>query len=323
MNRSKAGDRLRLLTVFIAVVDAGGLAAAARRLGVSPATVTRAIAELELQLGARVLTRTTRAIRLTEAGRRYAEDCRQILQRLEDAEAAVRSSQQIAQQHLTVAVPSSLGSRLVIPVVAEYLRRHPDAGATCIFLDRGVSAGDDEVDVTLRLTAANGAALQGIAVGRLRQVICASPGYLRLHPAPREQGDLQAHHVIGTSWTGTHVEWQLKQPGGDGRARFLPRVVTNDPEATVRLVAEGVGLAQVPLALAHGMLASGVLVTVLDQHEPVPDVLSLQHRRGRGPTAVSSAFIDIAVDSLRREPGVSQLPQGTQDDATARQPGTP
>lgn len=321
MNRSKAGDRLRLLTVFIAVVDAGGLAAAARRLGVSPATVTRAIAELELQLGTRILTRTTRTIRLTEAGGRYAEDCRQILQRLGDAEAAVKGLHQVPQRHLTVGLPSSLGSQFVTPIVAEYLRRHPEAGATCVWLDRGVS--NDGVDVALRVSAASGAGHQGIAVGRLRHVICASPGYLRQHPAPREPGDLQAHHIIGASWTGTHVEWQLKQPGGDGPARLLPRLVTNDPEATVRLVAEGVGLAQVPLALAHGMLATGVLVTVLDHHEPFPEVLSLQHRRGRGPNALSSAFIDLAVDSLRRQPGVSPLAQGIHDESTAGQSGTP
>jgi DNA-binding transcriptional LysR family regulator len=303
MGRSQAGDRLRLLTVFIAVVDACGFAAAARRLGVSPATVTRAIADLEQQLGAQVLVRTTRSIRLTEAGSRYAEDCRRILHRLDQAEAAIKGLPQAADGHLVVAAPASLAGRCMVPIVSSYLARYPEAGITCLFLERDVSIIDEGVDVALRIGSAFDIALQAVPVGVLRQVICAAPCYLGQHGVPHEPNDLRGHHVIGTPAADAQVHWQLRRGAEALAVRLSPRLATNSPDAALQLAVAGLGVARLNHAQVQQALASGALVSVLDGYEPAPLPVNLLHREGRFASSRARAFLDIAVAALRAEPG--------------------
>lgn len=136
-------DRLHLINVFVAVVDANGFAGAARKLNISPPAVTRAINELEAHLGARLLTRTTRVVRVTEAGARYVEDCRRILTELAEADESVSGLHGTPRGRLTLTAPALFGTLHVTPIVTEYLQRFPGVNASCWFLDRVVNLTDE------------------------------------------------------------------------------------------------------------------------------------------------------------------------------------
>lgn len=132
-------DRLQALTIFVAVVDCAGFASAARKLNLSPPVVTRAIADLEQHLGVRLLTRTTRVVRVTDAGARYADDCRRILAEIHDADAAAAGTHAAPRGTLTLTAPVLFGHLYVTPVLVEYLQQWPNVDAQCLFLDRGVN----------------------------------------------------------------------------------------------------------------------------------------------------------------------------------------
>src|SRR5688500_4671266 len=126
-------DRFYLMQTFVAVVDCQGFAGASRKLNVSPPAVTRAIAELEERLGVRLLARTTRVVRPTDAGVLYVEDCRRILAEVEEADAAAAGAHAVPRGHLTITAPVLFGRMYVAPLITEYLRAHPDTTASCWF----------------------------------------------------------------------------------------------------------------------------------------------------------------------------------------------
>ncbi|MBP8271021.1 MAG: LysR family transcriptional regulator, partial [Sphaerotilus sp.] len=144
-------DRLQAMTTFVAVVETGGFASAARKLDLSPPVVTRAVAELESRLGLRLLTRTTRIVRVTEAGARFSDDCRRILAEIDDAEQAAMGEHQAPKGTLTITAPVMFGQLYVTPLLARYLKQWPQLDANCLFLDRVVNLLEEGVDVAVRI----------------------------------------------------------------------------------------------------------------------------------------------------------------------------
>ncbi|HCW20187.1 MAG TPA: LysR family transcriptional regulator, partial [Achromobacter sp.] len=141
------------MTVFLAVAEAQGFAAAARRLGMSAPTVTRSVAALERRLGALLLVRTTRSLRLTEAGERYAADCRRILDEVEQADDAAAGVMAAPRGALSITAPAFFGELHVMPVVLGYLRAHRDVSVRTLLVDRVVNLLDEGVDVAVRIGA--------------------------------------------------------------------------------------------------------------------------------------------------------------------------
>lgn len=188
--------RLHLIEVFVAVVDAGGFAGAARKLGISPPAVTRAVNTLESNLGVRLLTRTTRVVRVTEAGARYAEDGRRILAAVDEADESATGIHGAPRGRLTVTAPVMFGSRFVTPIVTEYLKRYPQASASCWFVDRVVNLIEEGVDVAVRIGDLPDSAMQAVQVGRVRRLICASPGYLAAHGTPQVADQLREGSLV-------------------------------------------------------------------------------------------------------------------------------
>ncbi|MBB2487522.1 LysR family transcriptional regulator [Mitsuaria sp. WAJ17] len=305
MTRALATDRLHLLNVFVAVVDAQGFAGAARQLGLSPPAVTRAIAALERQLGTRLLARTTRSMRVTEAGDRYVEDCRRILGRLKEAEAAVTGLHHQPQGHLAVTAPVLFGARFVTGIMAEYLQRYPKVSATCLFLDRVVDLVHENVDVALRVGNLPDSSLQAVQVGLVRRVICAAPAYLARCAAPRVPNDLQHHSIIAASAGGPSTEWRLAQGKQALSVRLSPRLVTTTNDSALQLALGGLGLTRLLSYQVREHLASGALVTLLDDYAPAPLQLNLVHREGRYASSKVRSFMDLAIQRLRAEPALS------------------
>jgi len=180
-------DRLQAMTTFVAVVDSGGFASAARKLNQSPPVVTRAVAELEERLGLRLLTRTTRVVRVTDAGARFAEDCRRILADIEEAETAATGAHVAPRGTLLITAPVLFGQLYVTPILVSYLQQFPEVDVQCLFLDRVVNVVEEGIDVAVRIGELPDSSLRVIRVGRVRRVLVAAPPYLQARDLPQRR----------------------------------------------------------------------------------------------------------------------------------------
>ncbi len=298
-------DRLHLLTVFVAVVDAGGFAGAGRKLGISSPAVTRAINELESHLGVRLLTRTTRVVRVTEAGTRYAEDYRRILAEMSEADDAVRSTQRAPRGHLTISAPVLFGAKFVTPIVTEYLQCHAEVSVSCWFVGRLVNLMEEGVDVAVRIADLPDSSMQAIRVGGVRRVIVATPGYLKKHGIPIAPEDLQSHSIISVNPSIPTSEWLLVESGQARVVKLQPRMFTNGNESAIAAASNGFGLTRVLSYQVADQLRDGRLKTVLSEFEPAMLPVHVIHREGRHASAKARAFLDLAIERLRADPALN------------------
>ena len=298
-------DRLHLLNVFVAVVDAGGFAGAARKLNISPPAVTRAINELESHLGVRLLTRTTRVVRVTEDGARYADDCRRILAELAEADDAVRGKQGSPHGRLTLTAPVLFGARFVMPIVTEYLARYPQLSAACLFLDRIVNMMDEGVDVAVRIGELPDSSMQAVRVGRVRRVICASPGYLEKYGIPQTADDLATHCIVSASAVTPAAEWRLMDKGEVRIVKLQARLITTSNDSAVAAAVSGFGLTRLLSYQVADALRDGQLKTVLTEYEPAALPVHLVHREGRYASQKARGFLDLALERLRANPALN------------------
>lgn len=298
-------DRLHLITVFVAVVDASGFAGAARKLGISAPAVTRAINELEAHLGVRLLTRTTRVVRVTESGARYAEDYRRILAEMNDADDAVRSMQRAPRGNLTLTAPVLFGAKFIMPIVTEYLQRYADVSVSCWFMGRLVNLMEEGVDVAVRIADLPDSSMQAIRVGRIRRVIVATPDYLKRHGIPMAPDDLQAHSIIAVNPSLPTSEWRLVENGEARAVKLRPRMFTNGNESAIAAATSGFGLTRVLSYQVAEQLQDGRLQTVLSEFEPPTLPVHVLHREGRHASAKARAFLDLAIERLRSNPALN------------------
>jgi len=298
-------DRLYQMQVFVAVVDANGFAGAARALNLSPPAVTRAINELEAQLGARLLTRTTRVVRVTEAGERYVEDCRRILAELAEADESVAGLQAHPRGRLTLTAPVLFGAQVVTPIVTEYLGLHPLVQAHCWFMDRVVNMMDEGVDVAVRIGELPDSSLQAIRVGQVRRVIVATPQYLLGAPPLQSADDIHRHTVVTASGLTPTPEWRLRQGGTAVSVKLQPRMTSTSNDSAIQACLQHFGLTRLLSYQVAGLVREGRLQTVLVDCEPPPLPVHVLHREGRYAAKKARAFIDLAVERLRVHPALT------------------
>jgi len=168
-------DRLHLMSVFVAVAEEQGFAAAARRLQMSPPAVTRAITALEEHLNVKLLNRTTRYVRATEAGQRYLEDARRILADADAADEAAAGINAEPRGHLAVTAPALFGRMFVMPGIVNYLEQYPETEVAAQFMDRNVNLLEEGIDVGIRIGKLPDSSMRALRVGSVRLVLCASP----------------------------------------------------------------------------------------------------------------------------------------------------
>ncbi len=294
-------DHLDSLRTFVAVADAGGFAKAARQRGSSAPAVTRAISALELRLGTPLLHRTTRSLRLTEAGASFLADCRRILGDLDAAEAAVAGVRDEPRGTLAVTAPALFGRRHVAPVLLDFLTQHPQLGARAFFADRVVHLIDEGYDVAVRIAHLPDSSLTAIPVGALRRVVVASPGYLAQHGEPRTPTDLAQHRAIGFSFDGhSSAPWVFGNPREPGQP--IERLVVNANEVRVAAACAGHGLARALAYQVTDEVQDGRLRIVLQDHEPAPVPVHLVYPAGRTAAAKVRSFVGFAAERLRQVP---------------------
>jgi DNA-binding transcriptional LysR family regulator len=294
-------DRFHLMNVFIAVAEEQGFASGARRLSMSPPAVTRAIAALEQRLGVKLLNRTTRHVRTTEAGYRYLEDTRRVLAEADAADAAVSGINTEPRGHLAITAPVMFGHMFVMPEIIDYLERFPATEISALFLDRDVNLLQEGIDVAIRIGELPDSSMRALRVGSVRQVVCATPGYLQRHGKPVRPEDLSEHSVIVSSAVSDIPSWRFNTAQGMRSQRLQPRLVVTSNVAAVDAALRGFGVTRLLSYQVAEHLANGGLETVLEEFESEPSPIHIVHREGRFASATVRSFIDSMAARLRSD----------------------
>jgi DNA-binding transcriptional LysR family regulator len=300
-------DRLDAMSVFVAVVEAGSLSAAGRRLGVPLATISRKLSDLEAHLKTQLITRSTRQMTLTGAGHDYLAACRQILEQIDEAERTASGAYANARGHLVIAAPIVFGRLHVVPVVATFLEAYPEVNVRLLLGDRNVNLLEEHVDIAVRIGMLPDSSLVATQLGSIRRVVCASPAYLARFGVPSAPRDLVAHRCVTFEGLTSAAAWVFDGPKGPLRIPVHSRMAVTTADAAIEAAVAGVGLTRVLSYQLADALQTGSLVRVLVDHEPPAVPVSLVYAgQGRLPMK-GRAFIDHAASRLR-ERVVAQEP---------------
>jgi DNA-binding transcriptional LysR family regulator len=293
-------DRLEAMTLLIAVAEAGSISAASRKLRTPLATVSRKIAELEKQLNARLLMRSTRNAALTEAGRNFVAASRRILADLEDAEREAASETKTLKGELVLSAPIALGRLYLLPVVTDFLKEHPNVDARMILADRRLNMIEDHVDVGLRVGELNDFSLVAKKVGTVRRIVCASPSYLARRGTPKAPEDLKDHDCITFENTLSAVNWGFRVGKMEKSFPIHSRLVVTTAEAATDAAVSGLGLARMlDYQISHHRQA-GDLKLVLEDFRSPPKPVHLIYEAGRHLPLKIRAFLDFAAPRLKQ-----------------------
>ncbi len=280
------------------VAEAESFADAGRQLHMSPPAVTRIVSALEEVIGTRLLARTTRSVKLTEAGAQYFADCQRLLADLSEAEASAAGAYGKPTGTLTVTTSAMFGTMFVLPLMTEYLDLYPDVIGRGLFVDRVVSMVDEGIDVAIRIGHLPDSGLTATRVGQVRRVICGSPIYFEKHGVPISPSDLSRHRIIASTSAWTSLEWRFGVQK-KSTVRVNPRLFCSTNEAAISAAASGWGLTRVLSYQIAPQLEAGELRTILSDYEEEALPIHVVHPEGRHASAKVRSFIDFAVGKLR------------------------
>jgi len=291
-------DRLDSMSVLVTVAEAGSLSAAARLLDTPLTTVSRKISDLEGHLGTQLLTRSSRRISLTNAGKSYVAACKRILEDVSDAERIAAGEYTAPKGELSVTAPIVFARLHLVPVLADFLRAYPDIDVRLTLSNRQVNLTEEGIDAALRVGDLPDSALIATRVGTIRRVFVASPAYLKARGIPQKPADLVGHDFIGVDgFTGSGF-WNVTS-GVEIPVRY--RLIVNSTDAACEAAKEGMGIVSV---FSHHValdVRDGTLVSVLPalKREALP--LSLVRASGKYLPLKLSAFLDFVTPRLKAQ----------------------
>ncbi|ORM67399.1 LysR family transcriptional regulator [Pantoea rwandensis] len=284
-------DRFEELQVFVAVIQQGSMAGAARLLQRSPPVITRTLSALETRFGTTLIERTTRQLAPTEAGWQLFEQAQQLLS---DYQHAMDSAHHSGLQGLLrITAPVPFGRRHVMPLVNAFLQQHPDMQIEVVLSDSYQDLIENGLDIALRIGELQDSSMVARKVGSVRSTLVASPDYLQRAGVPSHPADLHQHVVI-TSLRHTR-EWRFAQ---DLRVRILPRLRVNDIESQLETLRGGQGIGRLLSYQVIDDLQDGKLIRLLPEWEPAPLPVQLVTQRVKNMTPKVRQFWDFALDQL-------------------------
>ncbi len=296
---------LHLMKVYCSVADKLGFAAAARQLSMSPTAVTRAVLQLEDHLGVKLLNRSTRHVRPTDAGLVYLGDAKRILEDVEAASAAASGISEKPSGLLSITAPMLFGQMFVMPTITRYLQKFKDVNVDAVFLDRVVNMLEEGLDVAVRIGHLPDSNLRALRVGSVRVVLCASPAYLAKHGIPSSLSDLSAHNLISSHTLNPLPEWRFHEGKKSKGVKVAPRLTTATNAAAIEAAKAGLGITRLISYQVAPCLMGGTLQTVLENFEPPSMPVHVLHREERLPTAKVRTFIDMLAADLRADPSLN------------------
>jgi len=296
-------DRLDAMKLFVAAVDEGSLAAAARRHGRSPAAVTRAVALLEHYAGTTLLLRSTRQLSLTPAGERHLETWREVLLKLD--EVAPEKFSSALRGGIVMTAPELFGRLKVMPAVETFLQAHPQASVRALLGNRLVNLIGEGVDLAIRLAPLPDSTLAAIKIGQVRILFCASPAYLTERGLPTMLNDLDQHDCIGLNADSDAELWPFSVVGErKSRVRSVrvhTRLSVNHQSAVIGAALRGQGIICARSYQVADHIAAGRLVLILADFEPPAVPAHIVFPGDRAKRGVVRAFIDHIAADLKKE----------------------
>jgi DNA-binding transcriptional LysR family regulator len=284
---------------FVHIVERGSLSAAAREQGKTLPALSRSLRALEERLGARLLTRTTRALSLTEFGQQYYEHCRRILRDVEEAENLARDTGRVAQGLVRVSAPLLFGRLHVAPLVGPVLAAHPQVQIDLQLADRVVSMVDEGIDLSIRVGDLQDSSLVAIPLGHVRRVVCAASDYWLSHGVPKHPRELEAHRCLSFRGLNQERGWLFSV---DGEERYWPinaNFASNDGAVIITVARDGGGVAQMMSYQVAGELAEGRLGSALEDFSPHASPVHALYPGGRLLPAKVRTVLDEWVPRLR------------------------
>ncbi len=295
-------SRYRQMQVFEAVVQAGSLAAAARQLNLSPATIMRTIASLEARLNNTLLLRGPRGVDLSPTGEQFAVSCRQILEQTAAAERSAAGIHARPAGQLTVALPMLMDQQVFMPIALDYLAAFPDVRLATRTNEGVPKLLEDGIDVALVVGHLPNSSGFAMPVGMVRPIVCGSPAYLAKWGRPQTPDDLKAHRMVLTTATGQENEWRFRYERSTRLVKPAPVLRCTTQRAAIHAATLGLGLIRCMSHEAHHELRSGLLEPVLSRFAIQDLPAQLIYRDGRRAEARVRTFIDFATPRLRAHP---------------------
>lgn len=293
-------DRLEVMAMLVSSVEEGSLSAAARKLRIPVATLTRNVNDLEALVGAKLLIRTTRKLLLTDAGIDYVASARRILEQVEEQERRAAGEFTNPRGELVVATPVQVASLRVLPVITQFLSLFPEIRIQLLQSDRNIDLVDSQADVAIRIGRLSDSSLIATRVGTLRVVVVASPELIEKHGVPRNPEDLRGYPrvVFNSPFLSP---WRFRHP--DSNEVYMvteaPRLLVSSPDAAADAAIDGVGAT---LLLEHDVadaIGAGKLRFILQEFEVEPIPVHLVHRSRDMMPVKLRHFIDFAAPKLR------------------------
>ncbi|WP_061179274.1 LysR family transcriptional regulator [Caballeronia pedi] len=287
--------------LYTRVARLGSFSAAARESGLAQSQVSRMIAELEAGLGARLLTRTTRAVVPTEAGLEFLARMEPILAAIDDAENSVRETGEL-RGVLRLAMPSTMAIRVIMPRLSAFIERHPLLRLDIMLDDRWQDMIREAVDVGIRVGSLPDSAGTARLIGRMHRVVVASPAYLDRHGSPALPEELTTHRVVGGP-AGAHLNsWQFERDGQTTSIDLQSHVSTNDTAGALAAAIAGLGIVSTTSWACQSELEAGALVQLLPEWKMAELPVHAYFPMGRTTRIAGRAFVEFIAAELKREP---------------------
>lgn len=255
------------LALFVQIVEQGSFSAVARLTGTTPSAVSRSVSRLEREMGSKLLHRSTRKLRLSDAGKTVYAHALEMLEAARLAMDAAGSAQQVAQGKLTLSVPKAVGRFVIHPLMSEFLARFPQVDVCLRLEDRYLDLIDDGIDLALRITHSPSPGLHGKPLMPVSHVICATPHYLRQYGAPQNPQDLRDHSCISLGETPADARWKFRREGKTEIVQTRGRYAANHTAVRLDAVKQDLGIGSLPLFTAREALERGEIVQVLAEWE--------------------------------------------------------
>lgn len=297
MERSSQVDLVDVLS-FVRVVETGSFARAAERMGLSKPVLSRRVARLEAQLGARLLTRTARGARPTDIGQAYFARAAGVLAELESAQEVVAQAVTQIAGPIRISGPISFGNAYLNAALADFAQLNPKVELDIVLDDRVVDLAEGGYDLAVRIGALPDSALIARRIAPVRKVVVGSPDYLARAGRPQHPGDLASHAILLYSGEA----WRFRAGSGWETPRVNPVLRTNSGEMLRAAAEAGLGLCLLPSFIAAPGLESGALEPVLLEHEPAEGALHAVMPPGRSATARVRALVDFLAARFGPEP---------------------
>lgn len=299
------------ISAFVRVVEAKSFAAAAAQLGMTPSGVSRAVSRLEESLGARLLYRSTRSLRLTDDGASFHARCKEILADLAEATEALGYAARKPTGKLRIGVPAAVGRTVIIPRLAEFEQRYPDIRLELSMCDYPYDLNEEGIDCAVRVGPLEDSSLIARKIGYLRNVIIASPEYLARFGAPQSLDDLKNHRCINyVQPNGRPRQWQFDTPSGQVGVDIDAHILINDAESVIQAVVSGLGITQAPHVIASCMLDFGKLELVMTDTISTGKPVWIVYPQKKHLSARVQAFIEWVREVFEQtnEPGKNKKP---------------